>query len=377
MRRLYVKKLILPFSLMTIFVLMLTGTPRSMAQTNPTPTPIPSGQTTTTTTGTGTGNDIQGFLVVCADSAVINFTGTLVAGFDIYFQLFAGTTGSGTPLSGLRQVQADGAVRFSENVAYPAGTTVAAGQSASAMVLVARETDPSRVDFDFVLTDVQDGCGAQSAQNPLGTSVEVSGSAADSATSGTTTSAQHILAPNGGILNPNLQAEPEVVIGARPSVSFRSQTPGLIFAECNAYPMAIPGLVLDSDQVTVFWSWFTNTEAQMEEHLAHAQYSVKLNQAPFPNVVRSDIEQRDGNFWVFYSVNVGNLAPGWFEVEYRLTWDQPVNDGFQDFGPGTDNPIQANNCLFEVVRNPNVTGLSYSGMYLPGELPAHYIQPDY
>lgn len=359
------KKLILAFALAAIFVLFIVGTRRSLAQT---------------ATPTGPSNDVQGFLVICADSAVINFTGSMLSGFDVYFQLFAGTAGSGTSLTSMRQVQADGAFSFSEQVPYISGSTVAAAQSASANVLVAREGDPSRVDFEFVLTDVQDGCGAQAAQNPLGTSVDVGSGITDASTdttTGTTTSARHLLAPNGGILNPNLQAEPSVVIGARPSVNFRSQTPGLIFAECNAYPMALPGLVLESDSITIYWAWFTNTEEQMEEHIAHALYSVKLNQAPFPNVTRSDIEQRDGDFWVFYSVNVGNLAPGYYEVEYRLTWDQPVNDGFQDFGPGTDHPVEANNCLFQVARNPNASGVVHSGMYLPGTLPAHWIEPDY
>lgn len=359
------KKLVLAFLLTAIFVLFIIGSSRTLAQT---------------ATPTGPSNDVQGFLVICADSAVINFTGSMLSGFDIYFQLFAGTTGSGTALTALRQVPVSGAFSFSEQVPYISGSTVAAAQSASANVLVAREGDSSRVDFEFVLTDVQDGCGGNAAQNPLGTSTEVGGGITTDGTTtdtGTTTPVRHILAPGGGVVNPNLQAEPPVVIGARPSVNFRSQTPGLIFAECNAYPMALPGLVLDSDSVTIFWSWFTDTEEQMEAHLAHAQYSVKLNQAAFPRVTLSDIEQRDGSFWVFYSVNVGNLGPGFYEVEYRLTWDQPVNDGFQDFGPGTDHPMEANNCMFQVAHNPNAEDLVLSGMFLPGTLPAHWVEPDY
>lgn len=363
------KKQVLAFLLAAIFVLFFVGSSRTLAQTD---------------TPTGPSNDVQGYLVVCADSAVINFTGTMLAGFDIYFQLFAGTTGSGTALTGLRQVSVSGNFSFSEQVPYNSGSTVAAGQSASAKVLVARESDASRVDFDFVLTDVQDGCGGNAAQNPLGSSTEVGSGTTTTDTEGTTTlasgstgSARHILAPGGGVVNPNLQAEPPVVIGARPSVNFRSQTPGLIFAECNAYPMAMPGLVLDSDQVTIFWSWYTRTIEQMEDHLAHAQYSVKLNQVPFPRVTRSEIERRNGNYWVFYTVNVGNLAPGFYEVEYRLTWDQPVNDGYQDFGPGTDNPVEANNCMFQVAHNPNAENLQLSGMFLPGELPAHWVEPEY
>jgi hypothetical protein len=202
------------------------------------------------------------------------------------------------------------------------------------------------------------------------------GGDATTATTGTTTAARHILAPNGGTLNPNLQPEPPVVIGDRLSDHFRSSTPGLIFAECDAFPMALPGIIYDTDNVTIFWSWFTRTDAQMEQHLANANYSVKLNQAPFPNVVQS-LERRGNNSWVFFSAEVGNLAPGHYEVEYRLTWDQPVNDGFDDYGPGTENPIEANNCKFQVVRNPNNVDVAHSGMYLPMSIPAHYVEPEY
>ena len=362
------KKLILAFSLTVVAALTLMSIPNTVAQTATT-TPVPTAAATTP------GSTVDGLLTVCADGAIVNFSGTLVSGFDIYFQLFSGATGSGTSLSSLRQVQADGAFTFNERVAFPSGTTIGAGESASAMVTVARESDSSSVDFDFVLTDTQDGCGASTQTGP--TSVEVGGTSAGTTSGTTTTAARHILAPNGGVLNPNLQPEPEVVVGDRLSDHFRSTTPGLIFAECDAFPMALPGVVLDSDQITIFWSWFTRTDAQMEDHLAHAQYSVKLNQQPFPNVTRSDIERRDGNSWVFYSVNVGNLAPGHYEVEYRLTWDAVVNDGYDDYGPDTDNPMQANNCNFDIVQNPNVTGLAYSGMYLPMSVPAHAIEYDY
>ena len=41
-------------------------------------------------------------------------------------------------------------------------------------------------------------------------------------------------------------------MGARLSDNFRSETPGLIFAECDAFPLALPGIVYDNDNVTVY-----------------------------------------------------------------------------------------------------------------------------
>ncbi len=75
--------------------------------------------------------------------------------------------------------------------------------------------------------------------------------------------------------------------------------------------------------------------------------------------------------------HVGNLRPGHYEVDYQLTWNAPVNDGFDDFGPGTDNPIEANTCNFNVLRNPDNGPVSYTGMFNPTTYPVHNITPDY
>jgi len=334
------------------------------AQTTPTSTPAAA---------TGPQNEVQGFFVACEADAVVNFRGTMLAGFDIFYQVFAGTTGSGTALTSLRQVQVDGTFTFSERVAYTNGQTVPAGQSASAKVSVARDSDPSRVDFEFVLADVQDGCTSQQTQpqNPTGTSI-------DTGTTGAVVSTSDVFslpAPNGQTLNPNLSPEPTVVVGARLSDAFRSETPGLIYAACENFPLALPGIVYDNDQVTVFWSWFTRTQEQMEQHLANANYSVRMNGAPFNQVVQSDIQRVGGLFYVFYSSFVGNLRPGHYEIEYRLTWNQPVNDGFNDYGPGTDFPTDQGNCNFDIIRNPTSEPVAYTNMFNPSPFPVHDILP--
>jgi hypothetical protein len=51
--------------------------------------------------------------------------------------------------------------------------------------------------------------------------------------------------------------EPLVKIGARSAQ--RSQTAGLIFAECDRYPLTDPGVLYDTDDLVVFWSWFAKT----------------------------------------------------------------------------------------------------------------------
>lgn len=358
-RKLSVKKLTLAALLLCAIIIASVGS--TTAQTDATPTPA--------ATFAGPSNESQGFLIICADQAVLNFTGVSLVGYDIFYQVFSGSTGSGTALTNLRQVPVAGEYSVSDRVMFNTGLTVATGGTGSAKVDIARETDPSRIDFSYVLTDVQDGCAEPS--NPVATAVEP-GTSSSSGSPGTTTS---ILAPNGGLLNPNLQPEASVVVGARPSDRFRSETPGLIFAECDAYPLALPGLIYDTDTVTIFWSWYTKTRAQMDEHLANAQYTVLLNTAALPMTTRSEPTLRNGNYWVFYTATVGNLIPGHYEVGYLVTWANPVNDGFADFGPGTANPRQNGICNFRVLPNGEGISVTHSGMYFPTNYAVHNIIP--
>ncbi len=330
-------------------------------------TPVP--------TSTGPTNAVQANFFACTDSVIMTMNGLLLPGYSAFWQAFAGPGGTGTALTSVRQVDASGEFTYTERVANPAGVTTPDGSTASAKVSVARSSNPAAIDFEFVVSDVNDGCTSSIPTGSITTSTDA-GSPSSGSTSGT--SGTNLLAPNGLILNPNLSPEAAVVVGARPSDTFRSDTPGLIFAECDDIPLALPGLVYDTDNVVVYWSWFTKTEEQMNQQLASAQYSVKMNGATFNPVQLSAPERRNGNWWVFYTAEVGNLRPGHYEVGYQLTWAEPVNDGYADYGPGTDNPIETGTCNFNVTYNSQDRGaVSYTGMFNPTAYPVHNITPDY
>lgn len=362
--------------------LIAYGTLPSAAQTTTTPTPLPqtSTQATAVPTTAGPANEVDAFFVACADAASLRFSGQMNANWDIFYQVFSGPDGTGTALTNLRQVQVDGSYTFNELIQYTGGGTVAAGATASMRGFVARETDPSRIDFEFTINDIQDGCTNQQIAPPVNAaaaSVDAgAGSASGAASSGVAGVSTNILAPGDGVLNPNLRPEPDVVIGARTSDNFRSETPGLIFAECDAYPLALPGIVYDSDQITVFWSWFAGTQEELQQHIDNANYVVTLNTATFPIVQRSEPVRRNGNWWVFYTANVGNLRPGHYEVGFALTWNQPISDGYDDFGPGTENPRMTGLCNFDVRRNPENRSIVYTDMFQPTGGPVHNITPD-
>ncbi|MDX2160907.1 MAG: hypothetical protein SF162_06240 [bacterium] len=351
-------------------LMMLSAVPVSMAQDT----------TTTTDTTITAANEATALYVACEDRGVINLTGTALAGFDIYYQLFGAPNATGTAFSTLRQLSVDGAFAVSESFNYTGGT-VPAGSTGSVRVVMAREGNSESVDFEFVANDLNDGCAEPQYGGATSTDTGLGGAAADASNvvGGRTGPGftRSLFAPNGLTLNASLTPESLVVVGARPSETYRSDTPGLLFAECDEYPLAIPGILYDTDRVVVYWSWFTRTVEQMEQHLANAVYVVRVNTAPLNNVQRSEITQRDGsiNQWVFFTAELGNLSPGHYEISYDLTWTNPVNDGYDDYGPGTALPRESGLCNFDVRLNPDGVSIAHSGAFIPTENPVHNIYP--
>jgi hypothetical protein len=319
--------------------------------------PILNQQATAVPTTTGNTSTVQIFFVACNDRGILNFSGTMQTGYDLFYVVSTGTVA----LTSLRQVNVNGAYQVSDTPTYANGQTLAAGAGATVQVSIARESDSSSVLFQTTVNDLNDGCN--SAQFAPATSVDTSSPGAFPITGGTAVPftvladgvGSGILSPFGGYLNPTYVQQPQVAIGPRDAANpiTRNSDAGLIFAECNSYyPAAAPGLLYDSDNVVVFWSWFTRTEEQMQEHLEHAQYSVTLNNAIFPIVEQTVPQVINNRVWVFWIARVGNLLPGFYGVAYRLTWDAPVNDGFDDYGPGTDFEEFATQCDFRIQQNP-------------------------
>lgn len=320
-----------------------------------------------TATATPVGNtaantsNVTIFFVACQDAVVMNLSGQMETGYDVFYQVFPAAGGAGTAITNLRQVSVDGAYAFSERLAFNTGATVAAGAIASAKVVIARESNAASTIYSTTVDDLQDGCN--NPQNAVGTSLDAGQGAVSTTTGG------KIRSPFGGFINNNLgqspTPQPIVVIGARRDDTLRSDTPGVIFAECNMYlPQAQPGLLYDNDSITLFWSWYAKTVEQVEQHILNAQYDIRFQSAPLTPVLVSPIQEIGANNWVFYTVPIGRLTPGTYGVEFRLSWKDVITDGYDDFGPGTDNTEQYSNCTFTIRRNPtNQAVTSYNQLY--------------
>lgn len=338
----------------TILALRLTSV--TLAQTKPTATPAVIKPATNTTAQQST---VSIFFVACGDKGIVELSGNMRPGYDIFYQVFSQAGGGGKPLTSLRQVSVNGTYAVSDTAPFENGATLPSGGVASVKVLIARESDSSRSVFSTTVNDLQDGC--VTPKNPTGTATNLgtSGPVAES----TQTPGSGVLSPFGGEVNPGSASEPPVKIGAR-EIPGRSNTPGLIFAECDNYPLTNPGVLYDTDDLVVFWSWFAKTSKLVQDHIDHAQYQVTLNQEAIPNVQISPITQRGRNFFVFYVAHLGRFwQPGGYGIEFRLSWDQKISDGYADYGPGTTTENVYSTCTYQV--QPNPWGLSVVHIGLP------------
>ncbi|MCA9913468.1 MAG: hypothetical protein KC496_08960, partial [Anaerolineae bacterium] len=317
------------------------------------------------------------YFAACENQGVIDLDGTMQSGYDLYVQIFNGFGATGDPLTTLIRIPVSNTYQVSQTLTYANGAVLALGQFASARVSIAAESDPSDELFSTVIDDAVDGCVEPSygssdtfdAGTTAGGATPIidpeTGNVVDVA-AGEVIRSSGIYTPNGGVLNEVVAVRGEAVvqIGARRSetpqtVTGRTSDPGLIFAECDAYEGADPGVLFDTDNLTVFWSWFATTPELVREHIATAQYEVFLSspyayRQVFPDVVRTPVVQReDGNYWVFYVADLGDgFRPGQYRVDYYVTWERAISDGIEQFGPGTLNPSLLNTCTFDVEINP-------------------------
>ena len=306
---------------------------------------------------------VNWFFSACEDRMVIDLSGKMESGYDLYFQAFDAYGGLGNAITGLRQVIVDGEYAVSQVIYWLNGATRSLDTPISVVIRIASEIDPDTTLFAAPSDDTLGECEA-----PASNLVE----GIDTSAGPQLLASSNVFTPDGSLLNPvySRPSEPIVQIGARRNADFnpeRVYDPGLIYAECESAEGADPGLLYDTDVIRVFWSWYAQTKEQVQAHIDNAQYAILLNGQVLPNVVVSEIKQFRGSYdwWVFYTVNFGDKwEPGFYEINYGLGWAQPISDGYEDFGPGTANERLGSRCQFSIENNPY-------GIEVLHEQPAH------
>ena len=129
-----------------------------------------------------------------------------------------------------------------------------------------------------------------------------------------------------------------------------------VFAICNNRSLG-PGAPTNlrvGATIDVFWAWFARTEELVQQHIANANYEVRVDGTLLDNwrEFQTDIRPApNGQYVAYWYVPHGPLAAGEHEITYQVTWTQPISDGFEQYGPNTDHPFEQGNCTFNVREN--------------------------
>ena len=294
---------------------------------------------------------VKWFYSACEDRMVVDLEGRMQAGYDLYYQAFDRFGGLGDPLTDLTRVDVDGDYALSQVVHWLNDATRALGTPISVVFRIAQESDPDSTLFQDPSDDYVSEC------HEPGVNLTATG---EMSVPEDMISSAPVFTPDGAYLNPVYRRPLEHVvhIGARPSqIDERGRTanPGLIFAECLDAEGADPGILYDTDEIKIFWSWFAKTREQAQDHIDNAQYVVKIDSQTIPDFQVSSIKRITGdpNFWVFYTVSMGDKwRPAGYVISFVVTWSNPVTDGYEDYGPGTANERLESGCRYAIQKNP-------------------------
>lgn len=125
-----------------------------------------------------------------------------------------------------------------------------------------------------------------------------------------------------------------------------------VFAFCNdpAFGIPAPANLTAGSTIKIFWAWFASTETYLRQHMTNATHELRVNGAPIENVnlYRLDPTRSGQQHVVYWYVPFGPLEAGPYLITYRVTWRNPISDGYASYGPGTNTVFEEESCNFVV-----------------------------
>ena len=104
--------------------------------------------------------------------------------------------------------------------------------------------------------------------------------------------------------------------------------------------------------VTVYWSWFAKTASQLADQISYGNYEVSIDGQLLKDWrnYKTDVirNSTDGNYYVYWYVPIGTPLPGDHKIDFKLTWQQAISDGYKKYGPGTDEEQDIGSCVFTI-----------------------------
>lgn len=125
-----------------------------------------------------------------------------------------------------------------------------------------------------------------------------------------------------------------------------------ILAYCHKEGVTPPSPSTTDNVYIQWWWWVLYDTDYMDEHLANANYEVRLDGELLDNWERyaTDLMLKNDRYFIYWYYPIGQLDAGEHEIEFRLTWEEAVFDGVDNYGPGTTHETDEGNCTFTVTE---------------------------
>jgi hypothetical protein len=139
--------------------------------------------------------------------------------------------------------------------------------------------------------------------------------------------------------------------GSAGSASPQQGVDVLAYCDDPRFGRPAPTNLAAGSTIDVFWSWFAATPELVQQHLDNVVYEVRVDGVLLQNwrqYQTSIRQQADSNYYVYWYVPAGPLSAGEHQITYRVTWRAPISDGYDSYGPGTNNPVETGSCSFTV-----------------------------
>jgi len=140
----------------------------------------------------------------------------------------------------------------------------------------------------------------------------------------------------------------------RPSTTVETDLPAETSNKEESYTYVYwgcdPMTVSSNDQLAVYHYWLAKEEGQVDDYIDAMQYSIAINEKPWKIQSQGvgDLEQDPEGVKRRIWLNIGTLPTGEYEIETSMSLREPVFDGFDWFGPGTDYPGTTKTCQITV-----------------------------
>ncbi len=158
-----------------------------------------------------------------------------------------------------------------------------------------------------------------------------------------------VVTPDPSAASPTMSITPPPASG-----SARVRQGARVFALCDNPALGgdpPPTDLAAGSTIVVWWSWFARTEDQIRQHLENATYEVRVDGDLLTRltVYRSGITKPGNDYVVSWTVPYEKpLEAGVHTITYRVTWTQTISDGYRNYGPNTNNPVEEGSCTFTV-----------------------------